>query len=378
MFPILNQRGETVAFGGRVMGEGQPKYLNSPETMLFSKSRILYALNFAGPAIRKENRAILLEGYMDVIACHQAGVENCVAPLGTSFTPEHAKLLKRYASDVVVMFDPDNAGIKATTKAVITLIENGLDIHVAALPEGLDPDEYITKYGAGTFKNIVTNAKDIINFQADILFKTRGTLNPQEKTIAIAEFVEIIQKQSNEIIKREWALAAADRLKVDWDIIISKVSPQTAKKRTDLGGQPAILHDIPRAETDLIKMLLKFPKYCDLCEDLQEYHFQNKALWKILSSIKNFSMQLPVENIAAALVKELPQEENLILKLSLEQIPQNTHPSADIKAITKTIQKFALKDLLKRLQDKEKQYPAGEVPLDLLKEEIELQKKIKS
>ena len=145
MFPIINQRGETVGFGGRILADGEPKYLNSPETLLFSKSHVLFGLNFAGPAIRKAGRAVLLEGYMDVIACHQAGFENTVAPLGTSLTAEHAKLLKRYTDNAVVLFDPDAAGIKAALRGALVLIEKGLFVKVASFSDGLNPDEYLAK-----------------------------------------------------------------------------------------------------------------------------------------------------------------------------------------------------------------------------------------
>ena len=141
MFPIINQRNETVGFGGRILGDGEPKYLNSPETLLFTKSRVLYGLNFAGPAIRRTGFAVLLEGYMDVIGCHQGGVENTVAPLGTSLTPDHARLLKRYSDNVIVLFDPDSAGIRAALRGALILIEQGLFVRVASLPDGLDPDE---------------------------------------------------------------------------------------------------------------------------------------------------------------------------------------------------------------------------------------------
>ncbi|MDR0645822.1 MAG: DNA primase [Elusimicrobiota bacterium] len=377
MFPILNHRGETIAFGGRVMGEGQPKYLNSPETVLFSKSRVLYALNFAGPAIRKENRAILLEGYMDVIAAHQAGIENCVAPLGTSFGTEHAKLLKRYTSDIIVMFDPDNAGVNAALRAAIILVENGLYARLITLPDGLDPDEYIVKYGAEGFKNTLAGAKDLINFQADILMKGNEGLNPQQKANIAAELVETIKKQPDAIIKREWTRIAADRLNTEEDILWARVSQRDSNKPPTSAQTPPYA-DMPRAETDLIKLLLKFPKHLDVCNSLEEYHFKNKTLWRILNGIKNLGEEIPKEHIAAALAKEIPQEESLILKLSLEHMPQNARPLSDIGDIVKTIKKSALKDLLKQLQNKKKKYPAGEVPLDLLKEEIELQKEIKS
>ncbi|MDR0292238.1 MAG: DNA primase, partial [Elusimicrobium sp.] len=175
MFPIINQRGETVGFGGRIFGDGEPKYLNSPETALFSKSRVLYGLNFAGPEIRKADNAILLEGYMDVIGVMSAGVGNCAAPLGTSFNEEHAKLLKRYTQNVTVLFDPDAAGIKASLRTSLILISQGLFVKVASLgSEGLDPDEFINKYGREKFENILKTAVDIIDFQAEVLINKYG------------------------------------------------------------------------------------------------------------------------------------------------------------------------------------------------------------
>ncbi len=165
MFPIINHRGDTVGFGGRILGQGEPKYLNSPETVLFTKSHVLYGLNFAGPAIRKTDRAVLLEGYMDVIGCHQAGIDYTVAPLGTSLTEEHARLLKRYTENVILLFDPDEAGIKAALRGSVVLISHGLFVKIATLPDGLDPDEYVAKYGKESFEQILNNAEDFIAFQ---------------------------------------------------------------------------------------------------------------------------------------------------------------------------------------------------------------------
>lgn len=377
MFPILNHRGEAVAFGGRIMGEGQPKYLNSPETALFSKSRILYALNFAGPAIRKEGRAILMEGYMDVIACHQAGVANCVAPLGTSFTPEHAKLLKRYTSDVALVFDPDAAGINAALRAALILMENGLYARVISLPDGLDPDDYITKHGAQAFNKLVENGRDIINFQADILLKNKAALTPQDKTNIAAELIETIKKQPDEIIKREWALIAADRINIDADIILSKISAK--RGATTPAPIPVSADNTPAPETDLIKMLLKYPRYVELCKDLEEDHFKNPASWRILKGVEQLRQTRPdIESPVQQLVKDLPQDEALIIKLSLAPLPQNIRPAQDIEDTVKTIRKAALNSRLKELQQRIKQYDTGTVPADLQKQQIDLIKKIKS
>lgn len=383
MFPIFNHRGEPVAFGARIMGEGQPKYLNSPETMLFSKSRILYALNFAAPAIRKEGKVILLEGYMDVIGCHQAGVENCVAPLGTSFTPEHAKLLRRYTNQAAVVFDPDSAGIHAALRAALILVESGLYVRIVTLPEGLDPDEFILKHGADAFTNIVNNAQDIINFQTDMLLKGKTSLDPQEKTTIAAELLETIQKQPDEIIKREWVRTAADRLDIAEEVLLRKMSAkgrryyQSAPQKIE--EEPAKDNTPPR-ETDLIKLLLKFPRYIENCKELKQNNFENNEMWLILKSIEAIRAEHPnvdkgLENL---LIQKHPELESTILKLSLDAMPIEIKPSKEIEDYLGAINKAANLKRLKDLQEEFKKYPSGQVPLDLLKEQIEIQKKLKS
>lgn len=378
MFPIYNHRGEAVAFGGRIMGEGQPKYLNSPETILFSKSRILYALNFAGPAIRKEGKVILLEGYMDVIAAHQAGVENCVAPLGTSFTPEHAKLLKRYTGEAALVFDPDSAGMNASLRAALILVESGIYVRVVTLPEGLDPDEYITKYGADSFRGLVAKAQDIMNYQIDRLLKGMETITPQDKTNVAAQLIDTIKKQPDEIIKREWARTAADRLNIDADIILSSIKPGYSQTRSTPAPKPH-KDSTPQSELDLIKLLLKYPRYAETAKELTEEQFENKIMWRILQCIIAIREETPnVEQVSGLAAQKLPEDENTILKLSLEALPKDLKPSKDIEVCLKVIGKAALSKRLEQLSRALKEYPSGQVPLDLLKEQIELQKKLKS
>ncbi len=379
MFPIFNHRGEVVAFGGRVLGEGQPKYLNSPETPLFSKSRILYGLNFAGPSIRKEDFVILLEGYMDVIGAHQAGVENCVAPLGTSFTPYHATILKRYTNQAVVIFDPDDAGINAALRAALILVEQGLYVRVATLPAGLDPDEFITEYGAEEFKNIAKSAPDIMDFQINLLLKKAGlNMDAQTKTNIAAELSETINKQPDEIIKREWAKTAADRLNIDADIMLKKITKKpmqnTAKTQVK---KPKTLE--PKREVDLIKILLWNPRYCQDCANLTEAHFENKELWQILEGIKALYQENPtIQEPSKPLIEKHPELEPLILNLTLEVLPKEARASVDIKTCIDSIEKAFLEKRFESLNAQLKSYPAGQVPVELLQEQIKLQKKLKS
>lgn len=158
IFPIRNHLGKTVGFGGRSFTDQQPKYLNSPETSLFQKSKLLYNFDLARSSIRKESQAILFEGYVDVIAAHQAGIYNGVATLGTSLTEKHAVFLRRYVDSVCLCYDGDSAGQQATYKAISLLKKVGLNAEVAVLPADYDPDQYIQEFGSEAFRQQVLNA----------------------------------------------------------------------------------------------------------------------------------------------------------------------------------------------------------------------------
>ncbi|MGH9749606.1 MAG: DNA primase, partial [Candidatus Polarisedimenticolia bacterium] len=152
IFPILNLAGDPIGFGGRILGEGEPKYLNSPETPAFSKGDNLYAVGLAKEAIRREGYAVLVEGYMDVIALHQAGVAHVVATLGTGFTTGHVRLLKRFTDRVAVNFDPDAAGAAATRRSLEVLLEHGFEVQVVTLPAGKDPDLFVRERGTEAYR----------------------------------------------------------------------------------------------------------------------------------------------------------------------------------------------------------------------------------
>ena len=166
MFPIMDVRGKVIGFGGRVMGEGEPKYLNSPETPVFDKSRNLYGLNFARTA--RQDNIILCEGYMDVIAMHQAGFTQAVASLGTAFTSGQANLLRRYTENVILSYDSDGAGVKAALRAIGILKEAGLTGKVLNLEPYKDPDEFIKNMGAEAFEERLRQASDSFMFRVHI------------------------------------------------------------------------------------------------------------------------------------------------------------------------------------------------------------------
>ncbi len=201
MFPIMNVHSKIIGFGGRVMGEGEPKYLNSPETQIFDKSRNLYGLHLARHSRRPQ--ILLCEGYMDVIALHQAGFDHAVASLGTSFTSGHASLLKRYTKEVCLTFDSDGAGVKAALRAIPILKEAGLSARVISLKPYKDPDEFIKALGAQAYEERILQAENSFLFEIRILEQNYNMDDPQGKTAfyqeaarKLLEFPEAVERNT--------------------------------------------------------------------------------------------------------------------------------------------------------------------------------------
>ena len=169
LFPIHDLRGRVVGFGGRILGDGEPKYLNSPDSRIFHKGQLLYNLHHARPAIRRAEKAIIVEGYFDVLRAVEAGVENVVAPLGTALTSDQAALLKRYTAEVVLLFDNDPAGLRASFRAGDELLRAAARVNIATLPQGEDPDTVVVKGGAEALREVVDDALDIFEREVQLL-----------------------------------------------------------------------------------------------------------------------------------------------------------------------------------------------------------------
>ncbi|MCI9362406.1 MAG: DNA primase [Hungatella sp.] len=180
MFPIMDVNNRVIGFGGRVMGDGTPKYLNSPETRLFDKSRNLYGLNYARTS--REKYMLVCEGYMDVIALHQAGFTNAVASLGTAFTSQHGMILKRYTDQVILTYDSDGAGVKAALRAIPILKDVGISCKVLNMKPYKDPDEFIKNLGAEAFRERIEKARNSFLFEIDVLKQEFNFEDPEQKT----------------------------------------------------------------------------------------------------------------------------------------------------------------------------------------------------
>lgn len=233
MFPIMDMRGKVIGFGGRVMGEGEPKYLNSPETQIFDKSRNLYALHIAKST--KKPQMLLCEGYMDVIALHQAGFDNAVASLGTAFTTGHASLLKRYTKEVYLTFDSDGAGIKAALRAIPILKEVGLTAKVIHMEPYKDPDEFIKALGAEEFQKRIDNAENSFFFELRVLEQNYDMRDPESKTAFHNEVARRLLGFSEELERENYITATAERYHIGYEQLRRLVNTLGAK---GIGAKP--------------------------------------------------------------------------------------------------------------------------------------------
>lgn len=220
VFPISDIQGRIVAFGGRALGESKAKYLNTPETIIYSKSSNLYGLFQTLPELRKEKSIVVVEGYMDVVLCQQYGVCGAVAPLGTSFTQQQAKLINRYADNVTLLFDPDDAGRTATQRALEICAENNMSVTSSSLPEGVDPDEYLLEHGKENFYNILNkNSKNPIRFIYERILAQIKINTPQDKAKVVSALLDFVAKNKNVIVQRDYIKYIAQRLNIEEDII---------------------------------------------------------------------------------------------------------------------------------------------------------------
>ncbi len=206
IFPIHNHQGKIVAFSGRIMGEGSPKYLNSPESSIFHKGKLLYHFYQAKNVMRKQNRAVLMEGFADVISAYKAGVNDAVATMGTSLTEDQAKVLKTSVDQIIICYDSDQAGINATEKAANILQKEGFTIKVAQMPDGLDPDEYIRQFGAEKFNSSIIEASvSLMSFKMQYHRKGKNLLDETVKFQYIKEMLQEIAKLG-QLIEQDYYL----------------------------------------------------------------------------------------------------------------------------------------------------------------------------
>ncbi|UCE66317.1 MAG: DNA primase [Candidatus Zixiibacteriota bacterium] len=299
MVPIKNISGKNVAFGGRIMpGDEGAKYINSPETDVYKKSRILYGLDISKNSMREKNEAVVVEGYFDLISLFQAGITNVVAASGTGFASEQASLLSRFCGRVVLMYDPDSAGIKAAFRACGVLYNAGLEPRLIRLPKGTDPDGYIRKHGAENLSKVISEADDIFDF---VIKGLKGKISDQTVAVQkkiIGKIVELIEpigdRQTRAIIYEK----IYSRLGVD----IKPFAPGEEKRRVASAGR---LDDVnvnkDNFENTFLSIIISHPELYGECLDKVDGSLfsesDNAKIFEIIGTIQSSGREISVSNL---------------------------------------------------------------------------------
>lgn len=261
MFPIANEAGKVIAFGGRAMGDDMPKYMNSPETPIYSKSGVLYHLDRAKEALRQSDFAVLVEGYMDAIAVARAGIGNVVASCGTSLAEPQAKLLARFTRRIVVNYDPDTAGQAATERSLTLLLEKEFDVRVLSLPGGADPDKFIKDQGVEAYKKLLMQAPPYLDY---LIARARNMdrSTAQGKVAALNFLMPYLQRLPNRLLRSEWATRIASELRVDEPVLRATFRRAADERRSEVKLKAELLTPaVQRAERQLIRMLFEADEF---------------------------------------------------------------------------------------------------------------------
>lgn len=281
MFPVEDLNGRVIAFGGRIINEGEPKYLNSPESDVYIKGRNLYALNRAKESIRRHGYAILVEGYFDLISLWNAGITHVVATLGTALTKDQIELVGRYTTQVVVLFDPDEAGRKALARSLELFLAARLNARVLVLPEDLDPDDYVRAHGADRLLDLINGAPSLVDYYIDHVLGDRGDFEKDRDSLRKA--IAFIRQIENIIDRNLFIKRVSEKLGIDQELLKNEISharPRTATVGTNLRGGRTT--EIEKLELDFIHLLLLHPeKFIGLAQSDGLDYFTNTDLKKL-------------------------------------------------------------------------------------------------
>lgn len=306
IFPIFNLRGEVLAFGGRIINNKNknqqgftPKYLNSPDTLIYKKGENLYGLNWARNEMRQADEAVMMEGYTDVLSAHRSGINTAVASLGTALTAEQARLLKRYVSTVYISYDADTAGARATLRGLDILKNEGLNVRVIKLPEGTDPDEYIKSEGTDLFLNLKKRALTLMDFKIEQLVKQFDLSKTDEKVKLTRALINLLVETKDRIERELYLQRIAERFQFDPEIIKKELNRSIYNKDgkirdknfgnryTKKDNETKPNNNINKIEKLLIKIYIDNPEYSGVIDNYLIPEFFSEDTREMVDILRN-------------------------------------------------------------------------------------------
>jgi DNA primase len=372
MFPIANDAGKIIAFGGRAMGDDMPKYLNSPESPVYSKSNVLYHLDRAKEALRRNDFAILVEGYMDAIAVARAGIVNVVASCGTSLAEPQIKLLGRFTHRVVVNYDPDTAGQAATERSLALLLEKEFDVRVLALPGNADPDKFLKEQGAAAYGKLLTQAPPYLDYL--IARARRMDRSTAEGKLAALNFLmPYLQRLPNKLLRSEWASRIASELRVDEPVLREALRRAAAERRSEVKPKAELLvPPIRPAERRLMRMLVEAEGFRQKLREVLAAEALHRGLEteRIFDALISKAGEHPDAAALAAVLED--RDRRVLFEVLFEQAEEATWEEAE--SCLTVLRSRSLEHELAELQKKiEAKAPPPELNR-LLARRLELQK----
>jgi DNA primase len=338
IFPIENVFGEIVAFGGRIMEKGEPKYLNSPESPVYIKGKNLYGLNKAKEEIRKKGFALIVEGYFDLISLWNAGICNVVATLGTALTREHLELLRRYTVEVVALFDPDEAGRKALDRSLELFLSTQMRARALILPGEYDPDDYVRKFGKDKLEELISRSQPLIDYYIENVLGGGKTFEDKRDMIKTA--MEFIVKISDKKEKALFIKRIAEKTGLNEELLIKETyKNETQGETKNVRTKPPVSINNDLVELHLIQLMLEYPQKIIQVEDenILDYFLQPELqnlgkkiidaykllgfidIGVILSANENASLR---ERIFQSMMKALPADDSILEKIFADNVRQ--------------------------------------------------------
>jgi len=393
IFPICDEQGRVIAFSGRILAgdEKTAKYVNSPETAIFTKGKVFFGLDKSKRAILDAGFAVICEGQLDLIACFMGGVQNVVAPQGTAFTPDHARILKRYVDEVVLCFDSDNAGQSAAVRVLDSLIASGLAIRVATIPAPDDPDSFIKKSGGAAFQELISKAEGFFDFYLNHLCASNDILTDKGRITIVKSMAEAVSKTGHSVLADTYAQKTAQRLGVSPESVRTEFKRGARSPRVPMAEAPDTQSPVsqdqtsppPELELWLLRFLLASDEHVDwAATHLDLTWLQNSVLREIISArlaahaeqswngvpslLARFETGTARNLITQAVAENLPSE-NLFRKISdTARRLRNDSLDRQVKALIRQftqpgISNLELVDLKKRIDQlrEQKRQPLG-------------------
>lgn len=290
IFPILDHKGKILGFGARALGSALPKYINTPETPVYKKGRTLYGINLTLEEIKKQRSAIVVEGYLDMIALYQAGIKNVVASLGTALTSEQVRFLKKYVEEAIIIFDGDQAGQIASLRGLDVILEEGLRAKAVALPPEYDPDSFVREKGKEEFLELINDCQEVFDYKLNTLIKIYGKDNLDARIKIVEEMFSSIDKTPNYLVRSEYIKRLGDKIGFDEKILWEQYNLKTRKKTPE---KIAVSETLPvkkysSVEATLINLMLSQPSIIEELKELvSPQEFITPELQKLVEKIYN-------------------------------------------------------------------------------------------